>query len=89
MATSFEPEKAFKVEVINEFANIVYGRLFNYISKKVDFKDQENHLILLLGHVEKLTNIDLFEKSNEELFEIEEQYKAINQYIDKLEEGVV
>ncbi|MFJ8459663.1 hypothetical protein ACIQ57_11090 [Lysinibacillus xylanilyticus] len=81
-------ERAFKIELLNEFSNGVYARLVNFIIKSgIDKNDKNNFYVALLDQFVKMLNLDLFKMSFEELEALEGYWENMNSYIKEIKRG--
>ncbi|KOS64459.1 hypothetical protein FJQ98_12100 [Lysinibacillus agricola] len=78
-------EQAFKIEILNEFANGVYNRLLNFVlNNGMDRQDKNKFYNVLLDQFVEMLDLDLFEMSFEELEVLDGYWTNMNSYIKEI-----
>lgn len=74
-------EKIVKIELLNEFSMIVYGRVLNFVlNKGIDRNDKENRYVILLNQLTEMLRMDLFNMTHEKLDHMRAYWMSMNDY---------
>lgn len=83
-------ELTLKIELLNEFSNIVHARLVKFVLKNgIDTSDKTNPYIILLDRLSELLDKNLFELSSQELDGLKTFWEEMNIVVKKMTQEVV
>lgn len=83
-------ELTFKIELLNEFSNIVHARLVKFVLKNgIDTSDKTNPYIIVLDRLSELLDKNLFELSSQELDGLKTFWEEMNIIVKKMTQEVV
>lgn len=83
-------ELTLKIELLNEFSNIVHARLVRFVIKSgIDTSDKTNPYIILLDQLSELLDKNLFELSSQELDGLKIFWEEMNIVVKKMTQEVV
>lgn len=83
-------ELTLKIELLNEFSNIVHARLVKFVLKNgIDTSDKTNPYIILLDRLSELLDKNLFELSSQELDGLKTFWEEMNIIVKKMTQEVV
>lgn len=83
-------EITLKIELLNEFSNIIHARLVKFVLKNgIDTNDKTNPYIILLDQLSELLDKNLFEMSRQELDGLKTYWGYVDILVKKMTQELV